>query len=45
MEREGGRERERGTGTLFSCQVEEINLKPNGSEIDVTEENKKEYIK
>ena len=26
-------------------QVEEIELKPNGGDIDVVEENKKEYVK
>ncbi len=28
----------------FVGQVEELELKPGGSDIDVTEENKKEYI-
>lgn len=26
-------------------QVEEIELKPNGGDIDVVEENKREYVK
>ena len=26
-------------------QIEEVELKPGGSEIDVTESNKKEYVK
>ena len=33
------------TVCVIYIQVEEIELKPNGADIDVTEENKKEYIK
>ena len=29
----------------LSCQIEEVDLKPNGGDIDVTESNRKEYIK
>ena len=28
-----------------SLKVEEIELKPNGGDIDITEDNKKEYVK
>ena len=29
----------------ISHQVEEVNLKPNGGDIDITEDNKEEYVK
>lgn len=30
---------------VLAVQIEEVELKPGGSEIDVTESNKREYVK